>query len=153
MVIKEPLPSQEQENLEKLGSPLEPSSSLISSKQNIPAAEEPLQEEATIGVPSQSLRKTRAGTRKEKGKEKQVDIEHKEEKTKSENLPPPAAKKRKVVKPVPLVSIEVVEELAIGSSLVAEKGKSQRSSGRLHKKLKSQDQSIEPNITILIDSP
>lgn len=68
MVMEEPLPSQEQENLEKPCSPLESSSSLISPKQNIPAAEEPLPEEATIGVPSQGLRKNRAATRKENGK-------------------------------------------------------------------------------------
>ncbi|XP_059077991.1 uncharacterized protein LOC131876574 [Cryptomeria japonica] len=155
MVIEEPLTSREQENLENLekpGSPLEPSSSMISSEQNIHVVEEPLQEEATLGVPSQSLRKTRAATQKERGKEKQVDMEHKEEKSKSENLPPHLAKKRKVVNPVSLVTIEVIEELATRSSPAAEKGKSWRSSGRLRKKLKNQDQSTEPNITILIES-
>ncbi|XP_059075476.1 uncharacterized protein LOC131875382 [Cryptomeria japonica] len=89
----------------------------------------------------------------EKRKEKQVDIEHKEKKSKNENLPPPAAKKRKILKSVPVVTVKVVEELATGSSLSIEKGKSQRSSDRLRKKFKSQDQPTKPNITILIDSP
>lgn len=51
----EPLPSQEREkfeNLEKPGSPIEPSFSRISPEKNVPVIEEPLQEKSTVGVPS-----------------------------------------------------------------------------------------------------
>lgn len=98
-----------------------------SSEQNLPAAEKTLQKEATSGVPPQGSIKTRVATRKEKGEEKQVDTEHKEKKSKIENVPPPVAKKRFFLKPVPAVTVEVVEELAIGSSPIAKKGKSRRS--------------------------
>lgn len=47
------------ENVEKTGSHIEPSSSRMSPDQNVPEAEEPLQEEASVGIPSQSLMKTR----------------------------------------------------------------------------------------------
>lgn len=62
IVIEEPLPSQEQENLVEPSSPLEPSSSLKSSEQNLPATKEPLQKGAEAGVPPQGSIKTRAST-------------------------------------------------------------------------------------------
>lgn len=43
--------------------------------------------------------------------------------------------------------------MAIGSSLATGKGQVRRSSGRLRKKHKIQDQSTEPKLTILIDFP
>lgn len=135
------------------GSPLEPLSSLKSLAQNLPVAEEPLHKEAETMVPPQGLRKTRAAAWKEKGKEKQVDIEKEDRESKNENVALPMAKKRRIIKPVLTKIVNVVEEVDSRSRLAAGKGKVQRSSGRLCKKHKSQDQSTKPKITILIDSP
>lgn len=134
MGLVEPLPSQERENFENFerpGSPIEPPSSRISPEKIFPIVEEPLQEEASIGVTSQSLMKTRVVARREKGKGKQIDTEKKEEKSKSGDSTSLVAKKRKVTKMVSLATTKVAEELAIGSSPATTKEKSQRRSDKL----------------------